>query len=45
MGNCGTKVGDRVSCGQSLNLNFGNHDNCKGKCSRQTHKQTATLSI
>ena len=44
MGKCDTKVGDWVGCfppgGQSLNYNLGNHDNCKGKCSGQTHKQT-----
>ena len=28
--------------GKSLNLDLGNHDNCKGKCSGQTHKQTNT---
>ena len=49
MGNSDMKVGDWVGCfppgGQSLNYNLGNHDNCKGKCSGQTNKQTATLLI
>ena len=31
--------------GQSLNLDLGNHDNCKGKCSGQTHKQTNNYFI
>ena len=49
MGIRNTKVGDWIGCFSpgaiSLNYELGNHDNCKGKCSGQTHKQTATLSI
>ena len=49
MGNHDTKVGDWVGCfppcGQSLNWDLGNHDNCKGKFSGQTHTQTNSYFI